>query len=88
MLYPQNHLEYPYMKVKDLKELIKDLPDDMEVLVEGGGGFISACKEDSQVVADGDSADATPMLLISSCLCNEDITLDLSAEDFPEPNLS
>jgi dethiobiotin synthetase len=76
------------MKVKDLKELIKDLPDDMEVIVEGGGGFISACNEDSQVVKDDESAEAISMLLISPCLCNEDITLDLSAEDFPEPNLS
>jgi hypothetical protein len=56
-----------YMLGKDLKELVKDIPDDIQVLVMaphqpelGGFAFVEACKERSGIVTLGPSLEDDP----------------------------
>jgi hypothetical protein len=72
------------MKIGFLKQLIKDLPDQMEVLVPIVSGFVSACEVESGVGET--SLKGEEALIIMPCSCNEGPQeFRLSAEDFEEP---
>ena len=69
------------MNIADLKEMIKELPDDMPVIIEFELGFISACMAESQVV---ETSEEEKAFYIAPCTCHEDdMEFDFSADDLP-----
>jgi hypothetical protein len=70
------------MNIAELREMIKDCPDDMPVIIEFEMGFISACNAESQVVNMGDGEEKA--FYIAPCTCHEDdMEFDFSADDLP-----
>jgi hypothetical protein len=76
------------MQIKQLRELIKDLPDEAEVVMSVDFGFAPVCEEDS-CAAQGPEGEV--MLFIAPCTCgieNEAMEIPLKSSDFTEPSLS
>ena len=63
------------MKVKDLKEVIENLPDDMEVIVQGAGQYSYA--------APLAHTDSNTIYRRSQSWCGNVHNVDLSAEEVP-----
>lgn len=68
------------MKVKDLKNMLKDLPPEMEVvMLMKDDVIITACREMSHVTTlmnDGDNEEETVLLLVP-CGCNNEPEIPL-----------
>lgn len=78
------------MTVEDMKELIKDLPDDMQVYVELNDALLPVCLIQSEVVnmmaTDKEIEMGLPeiMLLLAPCTCDgEDILPEDVANSYP-----
>lgn len=69
------------MDIQTLREIIKDLPDDMPVIVEIDNGFISACSAESDVVKLPNGEEA---FYLAPCFCQfKTDQIDLLPGDFP-----
>jgi len=74
------------MKISDLKELIRDLPDDMDVVMpHGEDTFITACYEQSEVmdIPTIEEDEVLSVFVLRPCCCEAEVDV------IPEvPNLN
>lgn len=68
------------MTVKQLKRLVKELPNDMEVLILHDQLLITACKENSQIAEIETEDGVKEVLLMVPCSCHEEIESEVSPE--------
>ena len=68
------------MTIKQLKKLIKYLPNNMEVFIPQGDVLISACNEQSEVAEIKTEDEIKDIFLLVPCGCHEEIESEVSPE--------
>lgn len=67
------------MTVSELKEMLADLPDHMDVFMpHGDKDIITVCRESGVIKADTEETGEVELLLLIPCTCNiDDVPIDL-----------